>query len=82
VNRDGYADVVVGSYTSSAGAPSGGRVTVYSGRTGRVLFDYAGRNAGETLGYDAVGLGDVNRDGRVDLLVSGASADRVYVLST
>jgi hypothetical protein len=82
VNRDGYADVVVGSYTSNAGAPAGGRVTVYSGRTGRVLFDHAGRNASETLGYDAVGLGDVNRDGRVDLLVSGASADRVYVLST
>jgi hypothetical protein len=82
VNHDGYADVVVGSYTSSAGAPSGGRVTVYSGRSGRVLFDYVGRNAGETLGYDAVGLGDVNRDGRVDLLVSGATADAVYVVST
>lgn len=82
VNRDGYDDVVVGSYTSSAGAASGGRVTVYSGQSGRVLFDYAGHNAGETLGYDAVGLGDVNRDGRVDLLVSGASTDAVYVLST
>jgi hypothetical protein len=82
VNRDGYADIVVGSYTSSAGAPSGGRVTVYSGRSGRVLFDHVGRNASETLGYDAVGLGDVNRDGRVDLLVSGASADTVYVVST
>ena len=43
---------------------------------------HVGRNAGETLGYDAVGLGDVNRDGRVDLLVSGASTDAVYVLST
>jgi hypothetical protein len=82
VNRDGYADVVVGSYTNSTGAPAGGRVTVYSGRSGRVLFDHVGRNAGETLGYDAVGLGDVNRDDRVDLLVSGASTDAVYVVST
>jgi hypothetical protein len=82
VNRDGYADVVVGSYTSSAGAPFGGRVTVYSGRTGRVLFDHIGHNENETLGYDAVGLGDINRDGRVDLLLSGAINDVVYIVST
>jgi hypothetical protein len=47
-----------------------------------VLFDYSSPNENETLGYDAVGLGDVNRDGRADLLVSGAVGDVVYVLST
>jgi hypothetical protein len=82
VNRDGYADVVVGLYASSAAAPLGGRVIVYSGRNGKKLFDYASPNERETLGYDAVGLGDVNGDGRIELLLSGAVSDVVYVVST
>jgi hypothetical protein len=82
VNRDGYDDVVVGSYTSSAAARFGGRVVVYSGRTGTVLFDYAGTIPGDTVGFDAVGLGDVNRDRRADLLVSAATNSTVYVVST
>ena len=82
VNRDGHADLVVGFYASSTGAPLAGRVVVYSGRTGRILRDYVSANAGETFGYDAVGLGDVNGDRRIDLLVSAALADVVYVVST
>jgi hypothetical protein len=82
VDRDGRADIVVGLYASSALAPQAGRVIVYSGRTGEKLVDYASTVANELLGYDAVGLGDVNRDGRVDLLVSAAGGDTVYVLRT
>jgi hypothetical protein len=82
VDHDGRDDIVVGLYASSAAAPLGGRVRVHSGRTGAVLFDYSSSIDNEELGYDAVGLGDVNRDGRIDLLVSGANGDNVYVLST
>jgi FG-GAP repeat len=82
IDRDGRADIVVGLYASSSAAPLGGRIQVHSGRTGAVLFDYASPNANETLGYDAVGVGDVNHDGRGDLLVSGAVNDVVYVLSS
>jgi hypothetical protein len=82
VDRDGRADIVVGLYASSTGAFQAGRVIVYSGRTGAVLFDRTSTNQNETLGYDAVGLGDVDRDGRVDLLVSGALGDVVYVIGT
>jgi hypothetical protein len=82
VDRDGRADVVVGLYASSASAPQAGRLIVYSGRTGAKLVDYASSVEGELLGYDAVGLGDVNADGRVDLLVSAARGDTVYVLGT
>ena len=82
VDRDGFADVVVGLYASSALAPLAGRLIVYSGRTGRKLVDHSGTVEGELLGYDAVGLGDVNGDGRVDLLVSAARGDTVYVLGT
>jgi hypothetical protein len=47
-----------------------------------VLSDDVGTVAGETLGYDVVGMGDVNRDGRGDLLISAASQDTVYLRST
>ena len=53
-----------------------------SGRDGAVLYDDISTIAGETLGYDVVGLGDVNRDRRVDLLISGATLDVVYLAST
>lgn len=82
VNGDGRDDLVVGSYLSSAGAPFAGRVTVFSGKNGKVLRDFVSTNAGETLGFDAVGIGDVNGDRVVDLLLSGAVADVVYVVSS
>jgi hypothetical protein len=82
VDRDGRADIVVGLYASGALAPGAGRLIVYSGRTGRTLVDYSSSVANELLGYDAVGLGDVNGDRRVDLLVSAAGGDTVYVLGT
>jgi hypothetical protein len=82
VDRDGRADIAVGLYASSDGGTNAGRVIVYSGRTGRPLFDRTSTVAGETLGYDVVGLGDVDGDGRADLLVSAAIGDTVYVLGT
>jgi hypothetical protein len=82
VDRDGRADIAVGLYASSAGGLNAGRVIVYSGRTGRPLFDRTSTVEGETLGYDVVGIGDVNGDRRADLLVSAAIADTVYVLGT
>ena len=80
VDGDGVPDVVVGSYTE--GATSAGRIDIYSGRTGKVLRTYISAVDGEELGFDAVGLGDVNGDGRPDLLASAANGDTVYVLPT
>ena len=82
VDGDGTPDIVVGSYTSSDGAPLAGRVDVYSGRTGRRIWSDVSAIAGENLGFDAVGIGDVTGDGHPELLVSAASGDTVYVLST
>jgi hypothetical protein len=81
VNHDGRIDIAVGSYTSSDAAPGGGRVDVHSGRTGRVLRTITSTTANENLGFDAVGVGDVNRDREPDLLLSAASGSSVYLIA-
>lgn len=82
VDGDGRTDVAVGFYLSSAGAPQAGLVKVYSGQTGALLRTYVSTVAGENLGFDAVGLGDVDGDGHVDLALTAASGDRVYIVSS
>lgn len=82
VDEDGRNDVAVGSYLSSAGAPQAGLVKVYSGHTGALLRTYVSTVAGENLGFDALGLGDVDGDGHVDLALTAASGDRVYIVSS
>ena len=72
VDGDGRADLAVGSWQFAGGAWSGGKITIYSGRDGRVLRRITGRIAGETLGFDSVGIGDVDGDGQVDFLVTSA----------
>lgn len=79
VNRDGRVDLIVGSWT--AGANAEGKVQVFSGADGSVLRTITSTTPGETFGYDAVGVGDVNGDGRIDYLVSAATADTVYLIA-
>jgi FG-GAP repeat len=81
VNFDGRVDLAVGSYTASDAATRAGRVDVRSGRTGAVLRTITSTTANENLGFDAVGLGDVNRDHKPDLLVSAAEGDTVYLIA-
>jgi hypothetical protein len=81
VDRDGRTDLAVGSYQAGDGAPTAGRVDVRSGRTGAVLRTITSTTEGENLGFDAVGVGDVNHDRRLDLLVSAAEGDTVYLIA-
>jgi FG-GAP repeat len=74
VDGDGTKDVVVGHY----GAPGGtyaGRVRVYSGATGAVLFTLQGSAAGDQFGASVDGAGDVNADGFADVIVGAPGAN-------
>jgi hypothetical protein len=81
VNHDHRPDLAVGSYNSSEGAASAGKIEVFSGRDGSLLRSITSLTANEQLGFDAVGIGDVDRDGRPDLLATAANGETVYVIA-
>ena len=81
VDGDGLGDLAIGSYTSSDGAPQAGKVEIFSGVDGSLVRRITSTTAFENLGFDTVGVGDLNDDGVPDLLISAASGDRVYVVA-
>ena len=68
VDGDGVTDAIIGEV--DGGSKMQGRVWVYAGRTGHLLFRRSGR-AGEQDGYAIADVGDVNGDGVSDV-ISGA----------
>jgi hypothetical protein len=88
VDGDGRADLIVGAWKNADGAAAAGRCTLVSGADGRVLTAYTSRMEQDTLGFDAVGLGDVDGDGGVDFLLSaawseahGVQSGRVFIVA-
>jgi hypothetical protein len=65
VNNDGVPDQIIGA--RDAGVGDGGKVYVYSGKTGtRLLTIDATPQGGQFGSFFVAGLGDVNRDGTPD----------------
>jgi hypothetical protein len=54
---------------------------LFSGEDGSILRTITSTKAGENLGFVAVGIGDVNRDGILDALLAAATDDHVYVVA-
>ncbi len=88
VNQDGYDDLLLGAWQHGSVAQSGGRIYLHSGKDGALLRTISGRVPGETLGFDATGVGDIDGDGTPDLLVTsswsnirGFRSGRMFVIS-
>lgn len=76
VNGDGFADFHSGAPFDSLVAPNAGSVSTWSGRDGALLMRSFGVTAGDRLGISVSKAGDLNSDGRPDLL---AGADQAHV---
>lgn len=89
VDGDGYDDLIVGAWQYAGAAISGGRAYLYSGKDGALLKTYTCRTAGDTFGFDAVGMGDVDGDGTIDFLITSAwsgihgfHSGRMFIISS
>lgn len=58
VNRDGYADILVGAPNNSAAGEKAGRAYLYSGKDGRVLLTLSGERPGDNFGSAVAGSSD------------------------
>lgn len=76
INKDGYDDIAGGLYLAESGSlKDAGVVRVYSGKDGRVLYEFFGDRALDHFGWTLGGAGDVNKDGWPDLIVGAIDGD-------
>ena len=72
VNKDGFADIIVGAHENDAAGANAGRAYIYfGGPAGDNKPDVilTGEAAGDAFGYSVAGAGDVNGDGYADVIV-------------
>ncbi|MCA9773361.1 MAG: FG-GAP repeat protein, partial [Myxococcales bacterium] len=70
VNGDSVPDFIVGAPEDAAFSPKReGYAKVFSGATGGLLYTFDGDANGDYFGWSVSGAGDVNNDGRDDVIV-------------
>ncbi|MEL7061411.1 MAG: hypothetical protein AAGN46_15415, partial [Acidobacteriota bacterium] len=70
LDGDGRGDLVIGAFSNSDGAPSAGATYVISGRSGALLRTITSTVDFFNFGGDATSLGDIDGDGRADLVAT------------
>ncbi len=70
LDGDGHDDLMVGTWLHAGEVDSTGKIVLRSGFDGRQLASFTSTAEGEAFGFRATGVGDVNRDGAPDLLVT------------
>ena len=81
VDLDGFPDVAVGAPFEDATGVNSGRVYVYSGRTGELIWLADGEWAGDNFGWSLDGVGDTNGDGHSEVIVGAPGHDNGGVWS-
>jgi len=80
VDADGCNDFVTSAPTRKNGGDNAGRVYVYSGRSGALMWKVDGA-PGDQLGSGIEAAGDVNGDGIADVIASAPEIDSAYLYS-
>jgi hypothetical protein len=83
VDGDKIKDIVTSAPTYGANGQSfgPGRIYVYSGKTGKLLWAQTGKTPNESLGIGLEGAGDVNADGIADVIAGAPGTNKAYVYS-
>ena len=88
VNGDGRDDLIVGAFGDDNNGNLSGSARVLSGSDGSVLYSFNGDSTADFFGFSVSGAGDVNGDGKADLIVgalhednNGSSSGSAFVLS-
>jgi hypothetical protein len=74
VDGDGHPDIAVGARNADVAGTDSGTVRVFSG-SGAVLWTFHGPYANAWYGWSVAGAGDVDGDGRGDILIGIVGAD-------
>lgn len=85
-NGDGQPDFAIGALFFSGAGPSTGRVYVYADESGELITTLDGLAGGDRFGTSISAVGDLNNDGRTDLVIGADNAGsgqvgRAYVVS-
>ena len=75
VDGDEIPDLIVGAPNGSPAGTNSGHALLVSGADGRVLRTFDGGAAHDFFGWTVSGAGDVNGDGRPDVMVSAIGSD-------
>jgi len=84
VNGDGRGDVVIGKYGRYGSPPGGywyqGSAYVFDGSGGMVLYTLSPPKLyNNEFGFSVAGFGDLNADGRGDVIVGARADSRAYI---
>ncbi|HMZ21958.1 MAG TPA: FG-GAP-like repeat-containing protein, partial [Blastocatellia bacterium] len=83
VDGDKVKDIVTSAptYGANGQAAGPGRVYVYSGKSGKLLWTQTGETPISGLGMGLEGAGDVNADGIPDVIAGAPGANKAFVYS-
>ncbi len=79
VDLDGVPDFAVGAWQDETNGPNSGAAYLYSGATGERIRTFLGSAPNERFGYTVRGAGDLDGDGRGELIIGVPGGRRAEI---